>query len=43
MNGSGIRSWNRSLIEFTKIIRGRDHFNGCSNRCGHSFNAKPCS
>ena len=30
-------------MEFTKIIRGRDHFNGCSNRCGHSFSAKPCS
>jgi hypothetical protein len=23
--------------------RGRDHFNGCSNRCGHSFSSKPCS
>jgi hypothetical protein len=30
-------------IEFTKIIRGRDHFNGCPNRSGQSFSAKPCS
>jgi hypothetical protein len=41
--GSGFRSWKRSLIELTKIIRGRDHFNGCPNRCGQSFSAKPCS
>jgi len=32
----------KSLIEFTKIIRGRRHRNGCSSGAGQSRKSKPC-
>ncbi len=40
---SGMSSWNRSLIEFTKIIRERRQRNGCSSLAGHKRKSKPCS
>jgi len=43
MNSSGTFSWKMSLIEFTKIIRGRAHFSGTFRRFGHSFSSNPCS
>jgi hypothetical protein len=33
---SGMSSWKRSLIEFTKIMRGRRHRNGRSSLAGHN-------
>jgi hypothetical protein len=35
MYSVGTRSWNKSLIEFTKIRRDERHRSGCSNFSGH--------
>jgi len=43
MSSAGLRSWNRSLIELTKITRGFFHLSGYSRRLGHSRRSQPCS
>jgi hypothetical protein len=40
---NGISSWKRSLIELTKIIRGRRQRSGCSTRAGQRRRSKPRS
>ncbi len=43
MKISGTPSWKRSLIELTKIRRGRFHDNGSSSFSGTSRRSNPCS
>ncbi|MDF5755787.1 hypothetical protein [Spongiactinospora sp. TRM90649] len=38
---SGTASWNRSLMELTKIRRGLRHLSGWSSRSGCSVTSKP--
>ena len=43
MNCAGMSLWNKSLMEFTKIIRGRFHESGWFSRSGRSVRSNPPS
>jgi hypothetical protein len=43
MNVRSMSLWKRSLMEFTKIIRGFFQSIGCCSLDGQSVRSKPCS